>query len=51
MNQLGNIHIRGALAVYIGDTQSAIAAFESAANLEPDNVAHWLALGYVHIET
>jgi cytochrome c-type biogenesis protein CcmH/NrfG len=29
--------------------RGAIAAFESAASLEPDNAAHWLALGQVQM--
>lgn len=42
-------HILGLIAVCQDDTQGAILAFESAANLEPSNSSHWLVLGQVQM--
>ena len=44
-------HIDGLIAVCRNDIQGAIAAFEAAAVYEPDNAAHWLALGQLHMQT
>ncbi|HAZ48713.1 MAG TPA: hypothetical protein DDW76_27460 [Cyanobacteria bacterium UBA11369] len=42
-------HIGGLIAICQGDTERAIAAFESAASNEPHNSSHWLALGQVQM--
>ena len=46
-NRATQHHIGGLIAVCKGDTQKAIIAFDSAADLEPDKIVHWLALGQV----
>ncbi|MFB2881685.1 tetratricopeptide repeat protein [Floridanema aerugineum] len=48
-NQVIEQHITGLIATCQGDTKKAILAFETAANLEPNNAAHWLALGQLQI--
>jgi Flp pilus assembly protein TadD len=48
-NEATRQHISGSIALCRGDTQAAILAFESAASLEPDNAANWLALGQVQM--
>ncbi|MEH1893557.1 MAG: tetratricopeptide repeat protein [Nostoc sp.] len=46
-NRATQHHIGGLIAVCKGDTQKAIIAFDSAADLEPDKIVHCLALGQV----
>ncbi|MEI1374126.1 tetratricopeptide repeat protein [Nostoc sp. UHCC 0926] len=46
-NQGTQHHINGLIAVCKGESQKAIIAFDSAADLEPDKIVHWLALGQV----
>ncbi len=48
-NEATRQHINGLIAVCKGDSQGAILALESAASTEPDNAAHWLALGRVRM--
>lgn len=48
-NQVIEQHITGLMAICQGDSKKAILAFETAANLEPTNAAHWLALGQLQI--
>lgn len=43
-------HLTGLIESCCRNHQAAVKAFESAANLEPDNVAHWLALGKAHLD-
>lgn len=43
-------HITGLIESCRQHYQAAVKAFESAASLEPDNVAHWLALGQAYLE-
>ncbi|MEH1872216.1 tetratricopeptide repeat protein [Nostoc sp.] len=47
-NQGTQHHIGGLIAICKNDTQKAIIAFDAAADLEPDKIVHWLALGQVH---
>ncbi|MEH2191519.1 MAG: tetratricopeptide repeat protein [Nostoc sp.] len=46
-NQGTQHHIGGLIAVCKNEIQKAISAFDAAADLEPDKVVHWLALGQV----
>lgn len=48
-NEAISKNISGLIAVCQGDTEKAIIAFETAANLEPDNTATWLALGQLQM--
>lgn len=48
-NEATRQHIDGLIALCKGNTQGAIWAFESAASIEPDNAAYWLALGRVQM--
>ncbi len=49
-NQGTQHHISGLIAVCKGDSQKAIAAFDAAANLQPDKTVHWLALAQVEMD-
>ncbi|MCC5627373.1 tetratricopeptide repeat protein [Nostoc sphaeroides CHAB 2801] len=49
-NQGTHHHIGGLIAVCKNDTEKAIIAFDAAAELEPDKIVHWLALGQVQKE-
>ena len=40
-------HISGWIAICNGSIQSAITSFQRAADLEPDNSAHWHAIGFI----
>ncbi|MCC3593480.1 tetratricopeptide repeat protein [Microcoleus sp. PH2017_28_MFU_U_A] len=42
-------YINGAIAICRGDSKKAITALETAANLQPDNVANWLVLGQLQM--
>lgn len=48
-NQGTQHHISGLIAVCKGESHKAIAAFDAAANLEPDKIVHWLALAQVQM--
>ncbi len=43
-------HITGLIESCRQNYQAAVKTLESAASLEPDNVAHWLALGQAYLE-
>ncbi len=49
-NQATQQHLAGLIESSKGNTKGASAALKSATSLEPQNLAHWLALGQLHIE-
>lgn len=44
-------HLLGLIKSCQGNSKDAITAFKSATTLEPKNLAHWLALGQIQMET
>jgi tetratricopeptide (TPR) repeat protein len=49
-NQATQHHINGLIALCRGDIHKAVIALDLAADIEPDQIIHWLALGQMQME-